>query len=151
MTSEAKNEAVARRFRLAAIDIGTLTCRLLVADLSSDGKLFEELRSDRRILRLGDGVDQAKQLSPVAMDRVINCLREWRAIIESYQVNAVAAVATSAVRDAGNAGEFLGRAKEAGFDIEVLSGHEEARRTLLGIRSGLPAGMTDILAITNGL
>ena len=68
----------ARRF--AGIDIGTLTCRLLIADLVP-GQPLKELRSDRRILRLGEGVDQTKRLSPAAMDRVIACLQEWREII----------------------------------------------------------------------
>ena len=136
--------------RLAGIDIGTLTCRLLIADLSSDGQL-REVRSDRRILRLGEGVDQTKQLSSSAMDRVLQCLREWREMIAASSVDAAAVVATSAVRDAANRDEFLDRVKrEAGFEVELLSGEEEARRTLLGIRSGLPHGVTDLLALDIG-
>lgn len=139
-----------RRMRLAGIDIGTLTCRLLIADLLSDGRL-KEVRSDRRILRLGEGVDQARQLSAAAMDRVLQCIREWREIIDASSVEGVVAVATSAVRDATNRDEFLDRVKrEAGVEIEILTGDEEARRTLLGIRSGLPAGVTDLLALDIG-
>ncbi|MBX3331078.1 MAG: Ppx/GppA family phosphatase [Nitrospira sp.] len=138
----------ARRF--AGIDIGTLTCRLLIADLVP-GQPLQEVRSDRRILRLGEGVDQTKRLSPAAIDRVIHCLQEWRNIINDSQVEASSIVATSAVRDAANRDEFLVRIKrEAGFDIEVISGEEEARRTLLGIRSGLPVGVMDILALDIG-
>ena len=138
------------RRRFAGIDIGTLTCRLLIADLAS-GHPLTELRSDRRILRLGEGVDQTKQLSFAAMDRVIHCLQEWRNVIDGYHVEVTAVVATSAVRDAANRDEFLERAKrEAGFEVEVISGEEEARRTLLGIRSGLPAGVTDMLALDIG-
>ncbi|MGQ0696521.1 MAG: Ppx/GppA phosphatase family protein, partial [Nitrospiraceae bacterium] len=139
-----------RTLRLAGVDIGTLTCRLLIADLPS-GSSLKELRSDRRILRLGEGVDQTKQLSPAAMDRVIRCLSEWREIIDRYHVDAVTAVATSAVRDAGNSEEFLDRVKhEASFEVELITGDEEARRTMLGIRSGLPRGVTDILALDIG-
>jgi exopolyphosphatase/guanosine-5'-triphosphate,3'-diphosphate pyrophosphatase len=139
-----------RTRRLAGIDIGTLTCRLLIADHTLGDPLIE-LRSERRILRLGEGVDQTKRLSLAAMDRVISCLHEWRGIIESYHVIATAVVATSAVRDASNRAEFLGRVKaECGFEVELISGEEEARRTLLGIRSGLPAGVTDILALDIG-
>ena len=139
-----------RTRRLAGIDIGTLTCRLLIADLPS-GSLLKELRSERRILRLGEGVDQTKRLSPTAMDRVIQCLREWQEIITTYHVDAATAVATSAVRDAANRNEFLERVKrEAGFEVEVITGDEEARRTLLGIRSGLPAGVSDILVLDIG-
>jgi exopolyphosphatase / guanosine-5'-triphosphate,3'-diphosphate pyrophosphatase len=136
--------------RLAGIDIGTLTCRLLIADLAS-GHPLKELRSERRILCLGEGVDRTKRLSPDAMDRVIHCLQEWRNVINGYHVEASSVVATSAVRDAANRDEFLDRVKqEAGFDVEVISGEEEARRTLLGIRSGLPAGVWDILALDIG-
>ena len=136
--------------RLAGVDIGTLTCRLLIADLLPGGRL-KEVRSDRRILRLGEGVDQTKQLSAAAMDRVLCCLREWREMIDASHVDAAAVVATSAVRDAENRDEFLDRVKrEADFEIELLSGEEEARRTMLGIRSGLPVGVTDVLALDIG-
>ena len=108
--------------RLAGIDIGTLTCRLLIADLSPQAPL-KELHSERRILRLGEGVDQTKRLSPAAMDRVIQCLREWKAVIETYRVDACTAVATSAVRDAGNRDEFIGRVKrDIGIDVEIITG-----------------------------
>lgn len=136
--------------RFAGIDIGTLTCRLIIADLSPNMPL-KELRSERRILRLGEGVDQNKRLSQAAMDRVIQCLRDWKAVIETYRVDGCTAVATSAVRDAANRAEFLERVKrEAGFDVEVITGDEEARRTLLGIRSGLPTGVTEMLALDIG-
>lgn len=136
--------------RFAGIDIGTLTCRLLIADLAS-GHSLKELRSERRVLRLGEGVDQTKRLSSAAMDRVIACLQEWRDVVNGYHVEASSVVATSAVRDSTNRDEFLERAKrESGFDVEVISGEEEARRTLLGIRSGLPVGVTEILALDIG-
>jgi exopolyphosphatase/guanosine-5'-triphosphate,3'-diphosphate pyrophosphatase len=136
--------------RLAGIDIGTLTCRLLIADLLPGGQL-REVQSARRILRLGEGVDQTKRLSDAAMDRVLQCLREWRQIIDAAHVEAAVAVATSAVRDAENRDEFLDRVKrEAGFDVELISGEEEARRTMLGIRSGLSHGVTDVLALDIG-
>lgn len=136
--------------RLAGIDIGTLTCRLLIADVPADGPL-KELRSERRILRLGEGVDRTNRLDRAAMDRVLQCLITWRDVIDGYRVDACAAVATSAVRDAANRGEFLERVKrEAGFDVEVITGDEEARRTMLGIRSGLPAGVDEMLALDVG-
>ena len=139
-----------RRTRLAGVDIGTLTCRLLIADLSPSGRLIE-IRSERRILRLGEGVDQTKQLSVAAMDRVLQCLKEWREMIDASHVDAAAAVATSAVRDAKNRDEFLDRMKrEAGFEVELISGEEEARRTMLGIRSGLSPDVTDVLALDIG-
>src|SRR5262245_37420190 len=139
-----------RTMRLAGVDIGTLTCRLLIADLQPDGNLIE-VRSVRRILRLGEGVDLNKRLSTGAMDRVLRCLKEWREIIDVSHVDAVATVATSATRDATNRDEFLDRVKrEAGFEVELISGDEEARRTMLGIRSGLPHGIPDVLALDIG-
>jgi exopolyphosphatase / guanosine-5'-triphosphate,3'-diphosphate pyrophosphatase len=136
--------------RLAGVDIGTLTCRLLIADVPIDGRLTE-LQSERRILRLGEGVDQTKQLSVAAMDRVIQCLREWKELVDAVHVDAMVVVATSAVRDATNRDEFLNRVKlEAGFEVELISGEEEARRTLLGIRSGLPYSVRDVLALDIG-
>ena len=139
-----------RTMRLAGVDIGTLTCRLLIADLPAGGRL-RVVRSERRILRLGEGVDQTKQLSVVEMDRVLNCLKEWREMIDASHVDTAAAVATSAVRDAENRDEFLDRVKrEAGFEVELISGEEEARRTMLGIRSGLPIGVSKVLALDIG-
>ena len=83
-----------RPLRLAGIDIGTLTCRLLIADISTNGRL-SELQSERRILRLGEGVDQTGHLSIAAIDRVIQCLRKWRERIDASHVDATAAVATT--------------------------------------------------------
>jgi exopolyphosphatase/guanosine-5'-triphosphate,3'-diphosphate pyrophosphatase len=135
---------------LAGIDIGTLTCRLLVGRVSEDGRLTE-IHSDRRILRLGEGVDRDHLLRPAAVARVVETLRDWRAVINSHHVDAQIAVATSAVRNARNREEFLGRVKqEVGFDVEIISGEEEARRTLLGIRSGLPAGVSSMLGLDIG-
>lgn len=136
--------------RLAGIDIGTLTCRLLIADLPPIGPL-KELHSERRILRLGEGVDQLRRLKREAMDRVLLCLSEWRTVIDGHHVDAYTVVATSAVRDAQNRQEFLDRVtSETGLEVEILSGEEEARRTMLGIRSGLPAQIIDVLAVDIG-
>jgi len=135
---------------LAGIDIGTLTCRLLIGRVDGNGRVTE-VHSDRRILRLGEGVDRDRMLRPDAMARVIETLRDWRGVINSHRVEGQLAVATSAVREARNREEFLGRVKqEVGFEVEIISGEEEARRTLLGIRSGLPAGVSTILGLDIG-
>ena len=135
---------------LAGVDIGTLTCRLLIARLSESGRLTE-LHAERRILRLGEGVDESRRLSPAAIDRVLDTLRDWRAVIERYQVDGEVAVATSAVRDAANRDTFIARIKQAaGFDVEVISGTDEARRTLLGLRSDLPPDVRGILGVDIG-
>src|SRR2546429_8456039 len=101
---------------LAGVDIGTLTCRLLIARVSESGALTE-LRSDRRIVRLGEDEDHSRRLRLDAMDRVVSTLLEWRKGIETYPVEGQIAVATSAVCAAKNRDEFLGRIElEAGFE-----------------------------------
>ncbi|MCE3223935.1 MAG: putative Exopolyphosphatase, partial [Nitrospira sp.] len=119
---------------LGGIDIGTLTCRLLIAEVSQSGEL-----------------DRDRLLHPDAMQRVVATLKEWRQVMDDCHVEALSVVATSAVRDAQNRDEFLDLVKrEAQFQIEIISGEEEARRTMLGIRSGLPNGVTDLLALDIG-
>lgn len=135
---------------IAGIDIGTLTCRLLVARVEPP-QVFQEMDADRRILRLGEGVDSCKRLSDAAMERVLAILKEWKTKLAAYPLDAVVVVATSAVRDAANRQEFLDRVAGAvGWKVEVLSGAEEARRTLLGIQFGLPSDVTEFLAIDIG-
>ena len=136
--------------RLACIDIGTLTCRLLVADVFWPHDL-KEIDADRRILRLGEGVDRSKRLSFEAMDRVVATLKEWKAHIVRYDVEALTIVATSAVRESINREEFLTWVnEETGWNVEVLTGEEEARRTLLGICFGLPENMTHFVGLDIG-
>lgn len=138
-----------RSLVLAGVDIGTLTCRLLVARV--DDERLTELHSERRVLRLGEGLDGERQLRHDAMSRVIGTLRNWRDIIANHRVDGEVAVATSAVREATNRDEFLAGAKrEAGFDVEVISGEEEARRTMVGIRSGLPPAVSTVLGLDIG-
>ncbi len=136
--------------RLASIDIGTLTCRLLVAEVNLPYEL-KEIMSERRILCLGEGVDQHKRLSGDAIDRVVETLKEWREKIKTSTLDGIVVVATSAVRDSSNCEEFQTRVKQAtGWDVEVLTGEEEARRTLLGIRFGLPEPMGDFFGLDIG-
>ncbi len=134
----------------AGIDIGTLTCRLLIAEVTSSGTL-REWHADRRILRLGQGVDRDRMLRIDAVERVVETLKEWCSVMDGYELAAYTAVATSAVRDAGNRDEFVNVVRErTGLQVEIISGEEEARRTMLGIRSGLPADVNDVLALDIG-
>jgi exopolyphosphatase/guanosine-5'-triphosphate,3'-diphosphate pyrophosphatase len=134
---------------LAGVDIGTFTCRLLIARVSHGG--LRELQSDRRILCLGEGLQSSGRLLDPAMARVLSTLNDWRITIQQLNVDGEVAVATSAVRDAANREEFLRRVKQdTGFQVELLTGEEEARRTMLGIRSGLPPGLTAVLGLDIG-
>lgn len=134
---------------LAGVDIGTLTCRLLIARVKPEGRL-QELHADRRILRLGERLEETGMLAPAAMSRVLKTLQDWRKAINAARVDGEVTVATSAVRDAQNRDELLVQAKRYGYDVEVISGEEEARRTMLGIRSGLPAGISRVLGLDIG-
>ena len=128
----------------AGIDIGTLTLRLLIARIEADGRLHE-LASERRIVRLGEGLQPSRRLQPAPMARALDTIRTWLPVIERAGASDVAAVATSAVRDAVNREEFLAAVKRvAGLEVEILSGEEEARRALLGIQAGLLPGPTRI-------
>lgn len=138
---------------VAAVDLGTNAFRLLIGGVTSDGRVTVH-HVHRVIPRLGEGVGRTGRLTPGAMTRSIAALREIRAAIDRHPVDAVVAAATSAVREAANAEQFLSRAKtEAGFDIEVISGEEEARRTWLGVRAGYAAGdrpVTDAVVVDIG-
>ncbi len=120
--------------RVAAIDLGTNSTRLLVADIA-DGRLTEVVRR-LVITRLGDGVDERPVLRPTAIARVRNVLVEYRREAEALGAERVLATATSAVRDAENGEAFLGEVEWSyGFATRLLSGDEEADLTLRGVTS----------------
>jgi len=125
--------------RAAAIDIGTNSTRLLVADV--DGRDGALLTLDRRmtITRLGRGVDASGRLAPDAIERTLAALRAYREAIDAQgDVVATRATATSAARDASNRDDFFGPATEVlGFAPELLSGEEEARLSFLGATADL--------------
>lgn len=123
--------------RIASIDFGTNTARLLIADRFVDGS-FSQVALKRKIVRLGGGFSRRKGLSDEAMDRAISCLREFRAEMELQGVADARAAATSAVRDAANGPEFVNRVKaETGITLTVIPGDLEGRFTLKGILAGL--------------
>jgi exopolyphosphatase/guanosine-5'-triphosphate,3'-diphosphate pyrophosphatase len=136
--------------RVAALDLGTNTTRLLVADVA-DGAL-EEVHRETRITRLGEGVDARRRLLPVPIARVRNVLSDYRRTAESLGAERTLLVATSAVRDAENGEAFLGEIEWSyGFATRLLSGEEEAEMTVRGVGSGTqPAPGTLILDIGGG-
>ncbi|MEK6276327.1 MAG: Ppx/GppA phosphatase family protein [Actinomycetota bacterium] len=126
--------------RVAAIDLGTNTTRLLVADVA-DGRV-DEVSRRTTITRLGEGVDSRHKLLPLPIARVRNCLTDYRRELESLGAERALLVATSAVRDADNGEAFLGEIEWSyGFTTRLLSGEEEAELTLRGASGGrdLPA------------
>src|SRR5436190_1179876 len=125
--------------RVAAIDLGSNSTRLLVADVA-DGRV-DELHRETRITRLGESVDTRRKLLPVAIARVRNVLSDFRRTAEGLEAERTLAVATSAVRDAENGEAFLGEVEWSyGFATRLLSGEEEARMTLRGVATGEELG-----------
>jgi exopolyphosphatase/guanosine-5'-triphosphate,3'-diphosphate pyrophosphatase len=118
--------------RLASIDCGTNSIRLLVGDPSGDST-FTMLDRRMRITRLGQGVDATGELAPEAIERTMTVLREYREAMDELGVDRVRIAATSAARDAGNRDEFFDAAEELiGARPELLSGTEEGHLSFLG-------------------
>jgi exopolyphosphatase/guanosine-5'-triphosphate,3'-diphosphate pyrophosphatase len=124
--------------RLAAIDVGTNTIRLLIGEADGLGG-YRPVLGAQEITRLGQGLLPEKILQPEPMRRSLAVLARFRALAEGHGATEIAAVGTSALREAGNRDAFLAQARaEAGLDVAVIPGAEEARLTLLGVRAGLP-------------
>ena len=117
--------------RVAVVDIGTNSTRLLVADVE-DGRI-SQLERRSTVTRLGRGVDTSHQLSAEAIEDVCNTVAEYIAIYEPLQPDLVTAIATSAVRDADNSGAFIAEFRERfALNARILEGAEEARLTYRG-------------------
>jgi exopolyphosphatase/guanosine-5'-triphosphate,3'-diphosphate pyrophosphatase len=126
--------------RLAGIDIGTNSTRLLVADVDGAGPGATLVPLDRRmrITRLGQGVDAARRLHPDAIGRTVDVLREFRTAMDDLGVEDVRATATSAARDATNRDDFFGPATDAlRVSPELLTGLDEAGLSFLGATTAL--------------
>lgn len=122
--------------RVAAVDIGTNSTRLLVADVHSGG--IEDLDRETRVTRLGEGVDTRRRLLPVPIARVRNVLSDYRRTLESLGAERTLAIATSAIRDAENGEAFLGEVEWSyGFTTRLLTGHDEAMMMFRGVTSEL--------------
>ena len=140
--------------RYAAIDIGTVTCRLLVADVASDGRL-DILERGYAITNLGEGVDASGTLLPEAIERVAAQIARYRERIDAWQEPGkppirIVASATSAARDAGNADAFVARLAEYGVRPKVIPGSREAALTFLGAASDFPGEMLLVADIGGG-
>jgi exopolyphosphatase/guanosine-5'-triphosphate,3'-diphosphate pyrophosphatase len=123
--------------RVAAVDLGTNSTRLLVADVD-DGSI-SDLARETRITRLGEGVDERRRLLPGPIARVRNVLTDFRRTAESLGAGQKLAIATSAIRDAENGEAFLGEVEWSyGFVTRLLSGHDEALMTFRGVTSERP-------------
>ncbi len=130
--------------RVAVVDIGTNSTRLLIADVDKHSGALEVLTRDSRVTRLGEGVDASGSLAEAAIDRVEQVLSTYREQIEKHDCEANMAVLTSAVRDAANGADFAARVRNHyKLDARVLSGDEEAQLTFLGAMSGHDGAPTE--------
>ncbi len=121
--------------RIAVVDIGTNSTRLLVCDREGD-RITGELERESTVTRLGAGVDADGRLGDEAMERVYSTLDRYRELIDRQGSDVAIAVLTSAVRDAANGQEFADTVKERyRLEPHVISGDEEARLTFLGATS----------------
>jgi exopolyphosphatase/guanosine-5'-triphosphate,3'-diphosphate pyrophosphatase len=124
--------------RVAAVDCGTNSIRLLVADL--DGSTKVDVHREMRVVRLGEGVDRTGQLSDAALDRTRLALVDYAATCASLGVERTRMVATSATRDASNRSTFVGMVSATlGVEPEVVSGAEEAALSFTGATADLAA------------
>jgi exopolyphosphatase/guanosine-5'-triphosphate,3'-diphosphate pyrophosphatase len=124
--------------RVAVVDIGTNSTRLLIADVDRATGAVEEVLRRSRVTRLGHGVDSAGALGEESVTRVLQTLDEYRSEVEGHDCEANLAVLTSAVRDAANGADFAARVRDYDLDARVLSGEEEAQLTFLGAMSHRP-------------
>jgi exopolyphosphatase/guanosine-5'-triphosphate,3'-diphosphate pyrophosphatase len=135
--------------RVAVVDIGTNSTRLLVADV--DDKRLTELDRRTTVTRLGEGLDATGRLSDAAMGRVSAALADYREAIDRLGARREVAVATSAVRDASNGSDFRDEIEgRFGLDARTISGDEEARLTFLGATAGRPTGAGTLVIDVGG-
>lgn len=134
---------------LAALDLGTNSFHLVIARALLDGS-FEVITRDKDMVRLGQGGGEMDHLSPEAIDRAVSAMARMAELAASHGAP-VRAVATSAVREARNATAFIERAsREAGVDVEVISGVEEARLIHLGVLQALDLYDTRLFLVDIG-
>jgi exopolyphosphatase / guanosine-5'-triphosphate,3'-diphosphate pyrophosphatase len=127
--------------RVAAIDCGTNSLRLLIADVDPARHELSDIVRRMEIVRLGQGVDATGRLAPEALERTFGVLAQYAAQIADTQATAVRMVATSATRDASNAAEFSrGVSEVLGISPEVITGDEEARLSFTGATVELGTG-----------
>ena len=136
----------------AAVDIGSNSVRLAVAD-AVPNRFYQLLAADRQVTRIGQSVFTSGRVGEKAIQETCDVLARFATAYQKWQPVAVGAVATSAVRDAGNQAEFLARASKAvGCPIQVISGREEARLIHLGVltRSAKPEQEMLVLDVGGG-
>lgn len=135
--------------RVAAIDCGTNSIRLLIADIT-DGK-FREIIREMEIVRLGQGVDKTKSFHPDAISRTLAATEKFASLIKSKGVEKIRFCATSATRDASNRNLFIDGVRDIlGIEVEVIPGEEEATLSFLGATKELDQQQAPFLVVDIG-
>jgi len=135
--------------RLAAVDLGSNSTRLLIADLADDGRLTEVVRR-ATVTRLGQGVDRSGRLDDAALQRVHAELDVIHGLLAEHRVERAVGVLTSAVRDAENGAELTDHVRALGIDARTIPGEREAALTFLGATSGRPVEERPVAVVDIG-
>ena len=135
--------------RVAALDLGTNTFLLLVAEVEN-GHVVKVLHDQATVVRLGKGIHQLRQFHPDAMKRAEECFKAYAEVIQRYQVKAVKACATSAARDATNSKDLLAMGQRHGIPIEIISGVKEAELTFAGTLAPTDQGKVMLMDVGGG-
>lgn len=131
----------------AVIDLGTNTFQLLIAETTP----FRRIRAEKWMTRLGEGFSTAKRFRPAAMERAMTALHYFKEVLSQYPIVQPIVVGTSAIREAENRTDFLLEVKRScGFEIQVLSGEEEALCTFLGVNEAIRHSNGTMLVIDIG-
>lgn len=140
--------------RVAAIDCGTNSIRLLIADVAADGAMprLADVVREMRVVRLGQGVDATGEFAQDALDRTLEATRDYAELIRHHGAGKVRFVATSATRDARNRQVFIDGVRDLlGVEPEVITGDEEAALSFAGASSVLPSrGKDPVLVVDLG-
>lgn len=132
----------------AAVDIGTNSTRLYIAEV---GREIKRLEKETTITRLGKMVDKDRVLSREGIERTVDVLLGYKKIAEGYGIRDIVAIATSAVRDAANREEFISTVGDrTGIEVKVISGEEEAELGFIGASSVLDEGYKVVCDIGGG-
>lgn len=136
--------------KIAAVDLGTNTFHLIIAEKNNDG--LNIIYKTNKPVKLGEDITNSNRIIPAAFERGINCLKEFKATLDEYKITKVSAVATSGVRSANNGQEFIDTVKkETGITIDIIDGEQEANLIYEGVKlSGAIQNKSLIMDIGGG-
>jgi exopolyphosphatase/guanosine-5'-triphosphate,3'-diphosphate pyrophosphatase len=147
---KSERSAVSYPLRVACVDMGSNAIRFLAAEFSEEG-VYTTLASERLAVRMGHSVFLSGVLDQQAMDEAVGALAGFKSQLDAFEIDHCRAVATSAVRESKNGGDFVTRIRqEAGLELDVISGREEARLVHLAVATRIPLGSRKWLLVDLG-